>query len=280
METNQNPNALSVQIFQNSQFGELRTSKNESNVWFCLNDVMKSLELNHVTNLKKRLNEKGCNTNTVLTNGGNQSMIFIDEPNLYRCIFQSRKKEAQQFQDWVVEEILPTIRKNGGYIHARVDETPEMIMARALKVAEQTLKSHAERVKELEMEKESVQFMLQLSEGEKDELQKENSKLLPKAKYTEEVLQSDATYTFTQVAKSMGLRSVYVLENLLKERKVIYKQSGQWLATAPYADKPYFASRTAKYIKSDGSVGSSISTVITERGRAFIHLLLQKGNVA
>ena len=285
MKTNP-PNANSVQIFNNPQFGELRTSENESNVFFCLNDVMKSLGLNHVTNLKKRLNEKGCTTITVgVTTGTKQddspalqnvSMIFIDEPNLYRCIFQSRKKEAQQFQDWVAEEVLPAIRKSGGYIQSQPDETPEMIMARALKVADQTLQRNAERVRQLESEIEDVEFKLAIASGEAEELKQINSKMLPKAEYTEQVLQSTNTYTFTQVAKSLGLRSVYVLENLLKDKKVIYKQSGQWMPVAQYADKKYFATRTHRYIKSDETIGTTISTVITERGRAWIHYMFFK----
>lgn len=270
METN-HPSASSVQIFNNPQFGELRTIENDKSVMFCLNDVMKSLELNHVTNLKKRLSEKGCNNITVPTKGGNQSMIFIDEPNLYRCIFQSRKKEAQQFQDWVAEEVLPAIRKSGGYIHSQPEETPEMIMARALKVADQTLQRNAERVKQLESEIEDVEFKLAIASGEAEQLKQINIKMLPKAEYTEQVLQSTNTYTFTQVAKSLGLRSVYVLENLLKDKKVIYKQSGQWLPVSNYADKGYFATRTHRYIKSDETIGTTISTVITERGRAWIH---------
>lgn len=105
-----------VTTFNSAQFGDLRTHQSESgNVWFCLNDVMKSLGLSHITELKKRLQEKGCSSIAVLTNGGNQQMIFIDEPNLYRCIFQSRKAEAEQFQNWVFEEVLPTLRKTGRY---------------------------------------------------------------------------------------------------------------------------------------------------------------------
>ncbi len=270
MKTNP-PNATSVQIFNNPQFGELRTIESEKSVWFCLNDVAKSLNLSNITETKKRLNAKGLSTTEVLTKGGNQSMIFIDEPNLYRCIFQSRKKEAQQFQDWVAEEVLPAIRKSGGYIQSQPDETPEMIMARALKVADQTLQRNAERVRQLESEIEDVEFKLAIASGEAEELKQINSKMLPKAEYTEQVLQSTNTYTFTQVAKSLGLRSVYVLENLLKDKKVIYKQSGQWMPVAQYADKKYFATRTHRYIKSDETIGTTISTVITERGRAWIH---------
>ncbi|MDR2009947.1 MAG: hypothetical protein LBQ22_05650 [Bacteroidales bacterium] len=89
------------------------TKNNEA--LFCLNDVCTVLGLSNVTETKKRLQKKGLSSIEVPTSGGRQKMLFIDEPNLYRCIFQSRKKEAESFQDWVVEEVLPQIRKTGGY---------------------------------------------------------------------------------------------------------------------------------------------------------------------
>lgn len=115
-----------VQTFNSAQFGELRTQLGpDGRVWFCLNDVMKSLGLSNVTKLKSRLNERGCTISAVGVQTGVKKdetpsiqvvkMLFIDEPNLYRCVFQSRKAEAEKFQDWVFEEVLPTIRRTGGY---------------------------------------------------------------------------------------------------------------------------------------------------------------------
>lgn len=115
-----------MQTFNSAQFGELRTQLGpDGRVWFCLNDVMKSLGLSNVTKLKSRLNERGCTISAVGVQTGVKKdetpsiqvvkMLFIDEPNLYRCVFQSRKAEAEKFQDWVFEEVLPTIRRTGGY---------------------------------------------------------------------------------------------------------------------------------------------------------------------
>ncbi|MDO4794236.1 MAG: phage antirepressor KilAC domain-containing protein, partial [Filifactor alocis] len=101
-------------------------------------------------------------------------------------------------------------------------------------------------------------------------------RLAPKAEYTDAVLQSTSTYTFTQIAHDLGMRSVRVLMDELRARKLIYRQSDQWQPTAKVADKGYFATRTAKYIKSNGSIGTSISTVVTESGRQFIHTLISK----
>lgn len=129
-----------VTIFENAQFGQIRTSIGANGEpLFCLVDVCRALDLSNPRDVKKRLSQKGvCITDTP-TNGGIQQLNFITEPNLYKCIFQSRKKEAEQFQDWVCNEVLPSIRKSGGYMLTRQDETPEQIMARALMLAKDTI---------------------------------------------------------------------------------------------------------------------------------------------
>lgn len=105
-----------IQIFSNPQFGEIRiTISEDDKPMFCLADVCKALEISNVGNVKQRLSEKGVRNMDTLTAGGVQSMTYINEANLYKCIFQSRKPEAEKFQDWVYEEVLPTIRKHGIY---------------------------------------------------------------------------------------------------------------------------------------------------------------------
>lgn len=138
-----------IQIFNNPQFGEIRATSNEKGEpMFCLADVCKALEISNVGNVKQRLSEKGVRNMDTLTAGGVQSMTYISEANLYKCIFQSRKPEAENFQDWVTTEVLPSIRKTGGYIAAKADDTPEMIMARAILVAQDTIKKQSRRIEE------------------------------------------------------------------------------------------------------------------------------------
>lgn len=116
METAINTNATGVQIFKNPAFGQMRVQQSQKGkVWFCLSDVCQSLGLGNASQTKTRLKQEGIITNDTPTVSGLQQMLFIDEPNLYRCIFQSRKKEAEAFQDWVVEEVLPSIRQTGVY---------------------------------------------------------------------------------------------------------------------------------------------------------------------
>ncbi|MDP0122842.1 BRO family protein [Glaesserella parasuis] len=83
--------------------------------YFCLTDVCFVLGVNRRSSEAFRLNEKGCNKIAVLTEGGMQEVVFINEPNLYRIIFRSNKSQAIEFQNWVFEEVLPQIRKTGQY---------------------------------------------------------------------------------------------------------------------------------------------------------------------
>lgn len=106
---------MELQIFSNSEFGEIRTITKDDEPMFCLADVCKALEISNVGNVKQRLSEKGIHTADTLTKGGMQKMIFISEANLYKTIFQSRKESAERFTEWVTGEVLPSIRKTGSY---------------------------------------------------------------------------------------------------------------------------------------------------------------------
>ena len=106
---------MELQIFSNSEFGEIRTITKDDEPMFCLADVCKALEISNVGNVKQRLSEKGIHTADTLTKGGMQKMIFISEANLYKTIFQSRKESAERFTEWVTSEVLPSIRKTGSY---------------------------------------------------------------------------------------------------------------------------------------------------------------------
>lgn len=97
MEQKTISNATGVQIFKNPAFGQMRVQSNEKGeALFCLTDVCTSLSLTNPRVVKTRLNKKGVSSVYTLTEGGRQNLTFIDEPNLYRCIFQSRKKEKRK----------------------------------------------------------------------------------------------------------------------------------------------------------------------------------------
>ena len=103
-----------IQVFNNEQFGSIRTAGTADNPMFCLADICKVLEL-QTGATKNRLDQKGVNLINTPTSSGEQQMIFINEKNLYRVIMRSDKPQAEPFQDWVCGDVLPSIRKHGMY---------------------------------------------------------------------------------------------------------------------------------------------------------------------
>lgn len=104
-----------LKVFENREFGEVRTAVVNDEPMFCLSDVCRALGLSQPSKVKDRLNSKGVNSIPTLTPGGEQNLLYINESNLYKTIFQSRKESAERFTEWVTSEVLPSIRKTGGY---------------------------------------------------------------------------------------------------------------------------------------------------------------------
>lgn len=105
-----------LKIFNSNEFGEIRTVMKDGEPMFCLADVCKALDITHVTDVKNRLKQDGVGTAEVIDSmGRKQNATFINESNLYKTIFQSRKESAERFTDWVTTEVLPSIRKTGAY---------------------------------------------------------------------------------------------------------------------------------------------------------------------
>jgi prophage antirepressor-like protein len=251
-----------VKIFESPQFGQVRTAGDAENPFFCLADVCKALSLS-AKGVNQRLSDEVISNYPITDKlGRTQNALFVNEDGLYDVILDSRKPEAKAFRKWITSEVLPSIRKSGGYITAQQNESPEAIMAKALRIADETLQRREQQ--------------LQMLQSENEELHKENVKIAPMAEYTKEVLQSNTTYTLTQVSKDLEFRSVYAFLDWAKDREILYRQSGQWMPNSKYSDKGYFKTRTAKFVKSDNTVGTSMSTVVTEAGRMWLHGLLEK----
>ena len=106
-----------LKIFDNEEFGQVRTSIIDDEPYFSLNDVCRILEINNPSQAKSRLNKDGVISNEVIDSMGRTQLAnFINEANLYKLVFQSRKPEAERFADWVTREVLPAIRKHGAYM--------------------------------------------------------------------------------------------------------------------------------------------------------------------
>ena len=124
-----------LQIFKNKKFGEMRTTQIDNTPYVCLADVCKILEIKNISDCKDRLNKDGVVISEVIDKlGRKQQATFINESNLYKVIFQSRKPEAEQFTEWVTNEVLPSIRKTGGYIAGEENMSEDELILKAMNV--------------------------------------------------------------------------------------------------------------------------------------------------
>lgn len=261
-----------VRIFDNPQFGEIRTLSRHDEPLFLLADVCKVLGLNP-SHVRERLDDGVVSTDTILDRLGREQLAnFVNEDGLYDVILDSRKPEARGFRKWVTRDVLPSIRKSGGYIASQEEDTPETIMARALVVAQETLKRHEEK---LQAERQRNNIL----EGQKQIIEEANMILAPKAKYADEVLQSTSTFTTNQIAQGLGLSAI-ALNRKLHAAGVQYRQSGQWILTAKHKDKGYATNRVHTYFNRVTEQTVTTQTLVwTEKGRLFIHSLQSDGKL-
>lgn len=204
--------------------------------------------------------------NIITTPGGNQEVWLLTEDGLYEVLFQSRKPIAKEFKKGV-KEILKTIRKTGGYLATKQDDTPEEIMARALTIAQATLAKREERLKQLEAQTEQQQATIDLQD-------KEIKEAAPKVSYYDNHLLSVNAMTTTQISKEIGM-SAEKLNNKLKELGIQFKQSGQWLLKSPYDKWGMHETRTNIFTSERGNTHTNTYTVWTQKGRRFIIALYE-----
>ena len=256
-----------VKIFNSPMFGELRVTRNEKGeLLFCLKDVCDSLGL-QVGATAKRLEQQVISSINVLTNGGSQQMYFVTEPDLYRCIFQSRKPTARKFQDWVFNEVLPSLRTTGAYVVTKEEDSEEDIIARGLIAAKAALARREERIKELECENSQSKQVIEV-QGERI------AKDAPKVEYYDQTLNSKDCMTSSQVALDLGI-TAHELHNKLCQANIIYKQSGQWNLHKPYKGWKLHDTNTYTFPSSNGGTHTKVYTVWTQRGRRFIIALFK-----
>ena len=131
-----------LQIFNSDQFGKIRAVEVDGEPWFCLADVCAPLGL-RATRCRERLKPEGVRTMDTPTKSGTQGMLWVNEGNLYRAIFQSKKPEAEVFTDWVTEEVLPALRRTGTYsapaVPKRIPEVSPSGLAKLITVTRQVM---------------------------------------------------------------------------------------------------------------------------------------------
>ena len=238
-----------IQIFKNQEFGAIRTISNEQGeAMFCAKDVCDALGYKKASNAIALHVDKGdALKQGTPTTSGVQMMLYVNESGLYSLILSSKLDSAKRFKHWVTSEVLPSIRKQGGYMVARPEETDEEVLARALQIMQAAIQVRDEEI----------------------------ARLQPRADYADEVLDSVTCITTTQLAKELGM-SAQELNRRLCAMHIQYWQSGQYMLYAAYARMGLAKSRTHKRVLKHGMIMTEMYLVWTERGRDFIHRLLDK----
>lgn len=237
-----------IQIFNNPEFGSVRTLDDNGVILFCANDVARALGY---ARPKDAISAhcKGAVKRRFLTDGGEQEMSFISESDLYRLMFSSKLESAEKFTDWVTSEVLPSIRKNGGYLAGQDQLTPEELMAKALLYANKTLAERDARISELTVQ---------------------NQTLLPKAEYFDDLVDRNLLTSFRETAKEFGVPPKKFVNWLIEKRYVYRDGKGKLL---PREDKKNEGLFEVKEAKNDKTKWSGVQTLITPKGRETFRLL-------
>ena len=236
-----------LQIFNNEEFGSVRTITKDNEPMFCLSDVCKALDLEQVSRVKSRLKEDGVTNSKVIDRlGREQEATFINESNLYKVIFQSRKPSAERFTDWVTDEVIPSIRKNGGYIANQEQMTPEQIVANALIVAQNIISQKDRQIEEMK----------------------------PKADFFDAVADSKTAISMNEVAKVLNIKG-YGRNNLfefLRENKVLDRWNVPYQR---YVDNGWFRVIEQHYQK-NGEPIVTTKTLVYQKGVDGIRKMIER----
>lgn len=233
--------------FNSDQFGQLRAIQDESGEpWFVAKDVCDALCLGRQHDSTRYLDADEKGEGLVDTPSGKQTMVVINEPGFYKLIMKSRKPEAKAFQRWVTHDVLPSIRKKGGYIAAAPDETPEQIMARAVLLAQDTIERQKAQIEELK----------------------------PKALFADAVAASDGTCLVGELAKMMRQNGVQIGQNRLFEK---LRQDGYLGKTGSNRNVPtqramemgLFRIKETSITHSDGHITVQRTAKVTGKGQQY-----------
>ncbi len=253
-----------LQIFKNEQFGEIRTIEENGKVLFCGSDVARALGYarpnDAIAAHCKGTVKRRIGVQTGLKADGEPAiqqieMSFIPEGDIYRLITHSKLPGAEQFESWVFDEVLPSIRRHGMYATDELIANPDLAIA-----AFTALKEERERNK-------ALQTTVAVQEQQISELK-------PKASYYDVVLNCKDLMSATEIAKDYG-KSAKWLNKLLHEQGIQFKQGEIWLLYQKYAEKGYTSTKTQTFNGNDGVVHTKPHTYWTQKGRLFIYDLLK-----
>ena len=235
-----------IHVFNNNDFGKVRAFLYKGvEPMFVAKDVCAILDLGNPRSSIALLDDDEKGVHSVDTPGGKQQMTTVTEPGFYRLVLKSRKPEAKAFKRWVTHEVLPALRRDGGYMVAR-DETPEQTMARAVLLAQATIDRQRDRIAELE----------------------------PKALFADAVAASDGTCLVGELAKMMRQNGVNVGQNrlfaMLREDGYLGNVGGNRnVPTQRAMEMALFRIKETAVTHSDGHVTLSRTPKVTGKGQRF-----------
>lgn len=181
-----------VSIFEHPEFGRIRTLEIDGKIWFCASDVAAALGYSNPRDaVVRHCKPMGVVVYDTPTRSAVQKIKYISEGNVYRLIAGSKLPSAEKFESWIFDELVPETLKNGGYLLKKNGETDNELLARAILLAQNRIKERDSRISALEKENNYAILKLKLQ--------------APKVQYYDKVLQSQSTYTTTQIAKELGM---------------------------------------------------------------------------
>lgn len=253
---NDKKESTELQVFRSEEFGSVRVVGDWENPKFCLVDVCRILKLSQVAKVVQRLDKGVLSTHPLQTVGGIQNFYFIDEDGLYDVILDSRKPLAKKFRKWITSEVLPSIRKTGGYT---ISEKFNSFLKDPDTIIEicQEWKKSLSKVKELQNTVEMQNIKI--------------AELTSKATYYDVVLQSAEAIPISVIAKDYGY-SGKAMNKLLNDLGIQYRLSGMWLVYQEYAKEGYTCTKTYKF--DDGK--TAMHTYWTQKGRLFLYEKLKQ----
>lgn len=240
-----------MQIFKYEN-NDVRTVEMNGEPWFVLKDVCGVLWItDHKVAARRLEQDEECQIPLIDSIGRKQETTVINESGLYSVILRSDKPAAKPFRKWVTSEVLPSIRKNGGYIAGQEQMTPEELMAKALLVANKTLAERDARISELTVQ---------------------NTIMQPKAEYFDELVDRNTLTNFRETAKELGISERDFIRFLIDKKYIFRNQRGKLM---PYADRSDGLFEV-KECYNEKTKWSGIQTLVTPKGRETFRLLCLK----
>lgn len=244
-----------LMIFKNEEFGEIRTLEINNEPWFVAKDICEILEIKNSRQALTRLDEDE-KADVILNDGSqNRNMSAVNEYGLYNLILASRKKEAKEFKRWITHEVIPSIRKHGGYIAGQEEMTDEELMAKAVLMANSKIQELNHKNQQLEMQNSQLIVV--------------NEIMKPKAEYFDDLVDRNLLTSFRETAKALGIKEKIFIRFLFEHKYIYRDKKGK---IQPFADKnkELFEVKESKNEKT-GWVGTQ--TLITPKGRETFRLL-------